>query len=129
MKQESLFNNEPSIKFQKIIKEHGEVYANPSILKQKVESYVERIKEEITHNEFINVELAKKIRDVCMVLIDEYEKASNIDKKYINATINYFITTDDDEEDLFSPLGFDDDAEIINECLKLIKKENLSIDM
>ena len=129
MKQESLFNNEPSIKFQKVIKEHGEVYTNPTILRQNVENHINRIMEETSHNEFINVKLAKKIKDICLILIDEYDKCTTDAQRYINATVNYFIATDDEEEDLFSPLGFDDDAEILNECLKLIGKENLTIDM
>jgi uncharacterized membrane protein YkvA (DUF1232 family) len=127
--QESLFNNEPSRKFKEIIKEYGEVYTNPNLLKNSIEKYMQRIEEETTSNEFINVTLANKIKDVCMILIKDYEKVDNEKKKYIVATINYFITAYDDEEDLFSPLGFDDDAEVLNECLILIDKKELIVEL
>jgi uncharacterized membrane protein YkvA (DUF1232 family) len=129
MKQESLFNNGPSVEFQKIIKEHGEVYTNTALLKESLEKYMDKIKEETAYNEFINVSLATKIKDVCMILINDYEKVDNEKKKYIVATINYFVTTDDEEEDLFSPLGFDDDTEILNECLSLVNKKELIIEL
>jgi uncharacterized membrane protein YkvA (DUF1232 family) len=129
MRQESLFNNEPSRKFREIVKEHGEVYTNPILLKQSLEKYIEKIKEETMSNEFINVELANKIKNVCLVLIEEYENVDNEKKKYIVATINYFVTANDDEEDLFSPLGFDDDADVLNECLYLIDKKELTVEL
>ncbi|MFJ7364037.1 hypothetical protein ACIQWQ_07885 [Peribacillus frigoritolerans] len=129
MQKGSLFNDEPSIKLQKVIKEHGEVYTNSTILRQNVENHINKIMEETSHNEFINVKLAKKIKDICLILIDGYDKGTTDEQKYINAAVNYFIATDDEEKDLFSPLGFDDDVEILNECLKLIGKLNLTIDM
>ncbi|MGG4489716.1 hypothetical protein [Metabacillus idriensis] len=127
MRQESFFNKQPSKKFREIVKEHGEIYTNPKLLKQSLEIYIEKVKEETMTNEFINVELANKIKDVCLVLIDDYEDVDNEKKKYIVATIIYFVTANDDEKDLFSPLGFDDDADILNECLNLIDKKELTV--
>ncbi|MBM7572940.1 hypothetical protein [Aquibacillus albus] len=129
MNQESLFGNQPSSKFLKVIKEHGEVYTNQKILKQNVEKHYNKVQEATKQNEFININLAKKIKDVCLILIEKFDTVSTEEKRYINATVNYFITSEDEEEDLFSPLGFDDDVEILNECLKLIGKESLIIDI
>ncbi|WP_277679362.1 hypothetical protein [Gracilibacillus dipsosauri] len=129
MGKDSLFGNEPSSKFLKVLKEHGEVYTNPKILKQNVENHFRKVQQATAQNEFINVNLAKEIQDVCLALISYYDNANNNEQRYINATINYFTTSDDEEEDFFSPIGFDDDAEIVNECLELIGKENLRIDI
>jgi uncharacterized membrane protein YkvA (DUF1232 family) len=129
MKQESLFNNQPSNKFQKIIKEHGEIYTNSELLKQSLKDYVVKIKEETAYNEFINISQAIKIKDVCIALVEDYEKFEYEQKKYIVATINYFVTSEDEEDDLFSPLGFDDDTEVLNECLSLINKKELIIEL
>jgi uncharacterized membrane protein YkvA (DUF1232 family) len=129
MKQGSLFDNEPSVRFQKIIKEYGEIYTNPEILRQSIEKHMIIIMAETSQNEFINVSLAEKIKDICLLLIEEFNDKTLEEKRYISATVNYFISKDDEEEDLFSPLGFDDDAEILNECLKLIGKESLTIDI
>ena len=129
MKQGSLFSKEPSFKFKKIVREHAEVYSSPVLLRQKIENHLEKVLQETRRNEFINVNLAMKIKDVCLILIDELTKESLEKQNYITATINYFITTSDEEEDLYSPLGFDDDAEIVNECLKLIGREDLLIEL
>ncbi|MYL37369.1 hypothetical protein [Halobacillus litoralis] len=129
MVKESLFGKEPSRQFQMALKEHGEVYTNPSILRQTIENHFEKIQEATKQNEFINLHLAEKIREVCLILINEYKKVSHDEQRYINATINYFVDINDEEDDLYSPLGFDDDAEIVNECLELIGKEDLTIDI
>lgn len=129
MGKDSLFENQPSSKFLEILKEHGEVYTNTKILQQNVENHYRKVQQATAQNEFINVNLAKKIKDVCMTLINHYDNANNEEQRYINATLNYFTTSDDEEGDFFSPIGFDDDVEILNECLKLIGKENLRIDI
>jgi uncharacterized membrane protein YkvA (DUF1232 family) len=124
-----LFNYLPSEKFRNIINEYAGTYVSPNILKQQIQKYLKEIEKETLQNEFINLPLAKKIARVCLLLLDVYDQYNEEEKKFINATINYFLHSHDDEEDLYSPLGFDDDAEILNECLRLLKKEDLTIEI
>jgi uncharacterized membrane protein YkvA (DUF1232 family) len=124
-----LFNYLPSEKFTNIINEYAGTYVSPNILKQQIQKYLKEIEKETLQNEFINLPLAKKIAGVCLLLLDAYDQYNEEEKKFINATINYFLHSHDEEEDLYSPLGFDDDAEILNECLRLLKKEDLTIEI
>jgi uncharacterized membrane protein YkvA (DUF1232 family) len=124
-----LFSYLPSEKFTNIINEYAGTYVSPNILKQQIQKYLKEIEKETLQNEFINLPLAKKIARVCLLLLDVYDQYNEEEKKFINATINYFLHSHDDEEDLYSPLGFDDDAEILNECLRLLKKEDLTIEI
>ncbi|MGG6432742.1 hypothetical protein ACPF7I_01860 [Anoxybacillus sp. D401a] len=124
-----LFSYLPSEKFTNIINEYAGTYVSPNILKQQIQKYLKEIEKETLQNEFINLPLAKKIASVCLLLLDVYDQYNEEEKKFINATINYFLHSHDDEEDLYSPLGFDDDAEILNECLRLLKKEDLTIEI
>lgn len=129
MYKDSLFDYMPSQKFEAVLKEYKGTYLNAEKLKQKVKVYLEDIKKETIYNEFINITLADKIGNVCIFLLDQYNKYNKEEQQFINVTVNYFLACNDEEEDLYSPLGFDDDAEILNECLKLIKKEDLIIDI
>ncbi|MES5265446.1 hypothetical protein [Priestia megaterium] len=126
---DSLFRYLPSKKFESILKEYRSLYISPNILKQQVNRYLERIEAEISHNEFINLPLAKRIVEVSLDLLNVYDQHSKEEQEFIHSAIHYFLNANDDEEDLYSPLGFDDDAEIINECLRLLNKENLTIDI
>jgi hypothetical protein len=47
--------------------------------------------------------------------------------RWIKAAACYFIHVDDDENDLASPIGFDDDAEVVNACLRHVGLGNLCV--
>lgn len=124
---DSLFRYLPSRKFESILKEYSSIYVSPEILKQQVKKYLKKIEVETCHNEFINLPLAKKIGETSLSLLDFYEQHNQEEQEFIHSTIQYFLNANDDEEDLYSPIGFDDDAEIMNECLRLLRKEELTI--
>lgn len=126
---DSLFGSLPSKRFEEIIREYCVSYAEPVTLKQQVLRYLEKVEFETLQNEFINFSLAKKIAEVCILLLDVYDQYNIEEQKFISAAIQYFLQSSDDEEDLYSPLGFDDDAEVLNECLCLLKKEDLIIEI
>lgn len=126
---DSLFDYLPSKKLEAIIRGYSVSDAEPVTLKQQVQKYVEKVEFETLQNEFINFSLAKKIAEVCILLLDVYDQYNKEEQKFINAAIQYFLDSNDDEEDLYSPLGFDDDAEILNECLRLLKREDLTIEI
>lgn len=43
--------------------------------------------------------------------------------------MRYFATRNDNEPDFQSPLGFEDDAEILNACLKFIDRDDLCLNV
>jgi hypothetical protein len=42
--------------------------------------------------------------------------------------ILYFVSSNEEEDDHKSPIGFDDDADVINACLRVAGRDDLCID-
>ena len=78
-------------------------------------------------NPLVNVPLAEALAGVIRRLVDDWEtgrfepEASlRYDVGYwLRGALRYFSHSDDEEPDLSSPLGFEDDAEVLNACLRL----------
>ena len=47
--------------------------------------------------------------------------------RWIKAAALYFIHSDDDEHDFDSPIGFEDDAEVVNACLRFCGLDDLCV--
>ena len=75
----------------------------------------------------VNVALAEALADVIRRLADAWDTGhfrpqvtTEYDTGYwLRGAIRYFSQVDDEEPDLSSPLGFEDDAEVLNACLRL----------
>jgi hypothetical protein len=42
--------------------------------------------------------------------------------------VDYFVMRDDGEDDLHSPIGFDDDARVVNAVLDALGRSDLRVD-
>lgn len=69
-------------------------------------------------NRLVNVRLATAICDVIHHVFDHWEELQLGPRGWLGGAILYFATCNDDEHDFTSSLGFEDDAEILNACLK-----------
>lgn len=75
----------------------------------------------------VNVRLAQAIYDCCKELVSSFDTLPNHAKAWIKGAILYFAETSDGEPDFESFLGFEDDCEILNACLKLANRDDLII--
>ena len=88
----------------------------------QIDAYLEHLQSLQSENEFLDLESAKRIAAQCKVLLD------GLDAEYhqlVQAGIHYFIEKDDAESDLDSPIGFDDDAEVIRLIAKEMGREDV----
>lgn len=126
---ENQINFEIQLKFQDLIEKYSvdEAMLSPKLL-ELINKYENRILDEYSRNEFLNIKLANNIMVVFKNLCGEYDNFDISQKKYFIAALRYFIDSEDSDDDFESFFGFEDDAEIVNEMLILIKREDLIIE-
>ena len=80
-----------------------------------------RIVEKTAKTEMVDLKTATEIFDRIEKLVPYLETRKNAGEIYsFFLVVYYYIQVEDDENDLNSPVGFDDDAEIMNLFLKTL---------
>ena len=75
----------------------------------------------------VNIELAAAIVHVFDQVSHEWSSISELARPWCKAMIAYFISSNDQEKDFNSLIGFDDDVEVVNSCLKFAGKTDLCL--
>jgi len=78
-------------------------------------------------NCMVNVALAAGLLRSIRQLLADWDAVPEHAKPWCKGMIRYFTLCHDDEDDFNSPLGFDDDAAVINACLKLAGRTDLCV--
>lgn len=92
-------------------------------LATQVDAYLETVRAALPDNEFIDIDLATRIADACKDLLALYPKLSEKDRASVVGAARYFIEQHDADDDLESVLGFEDDMEVVNFVIALIKAD------
>ena len=74
----------------------------------------------------INVALVSALADALMQALKRTAE-DDLKARWIKAAALYFIHSDDDEHDFDSPIGFEDDAEVVNACLRFCGFDELCV--
>lgn len=96
-------------------------------LLQEAENHVQCAREASEQNCMVNVAMAEGLLAVIKQLAEDWSRIPPHAEQWCKGMIRYFTISDDDEDDFSSPIGFDDDAEVINACLRLAGRSDLCI--
>ena len=86
---------------------------------QAVEHHLVAIAAVHAQNPLVNLRLATAIRDVIEHVLSAWDNLPPAARIWLAGAMLYFAKSNDDEPDFTSPIGFEDDAEILNACLRL----------
>lgn len=76
-----------------------------------------------THdNEFVDIEEAVRLHALLVDALGEWDSLSDEQRAVLANAVSYLVRTDDDEDDLGSPIGFEDDAEVVESALRRIRQ-------
>jgi uncharacterized membrane protein YkvA (DUF1232 family) len=78
-------------------------------------------------NRLVNLRLAIAIRDSIERIITDWDAQSEVARQWLAAVILYFSHADDDEPDFNSAIGFEDDVEALNACLRFAQRDDLCL--
>jgi len=82
-----------------------------------------------SRNRIVNLRLATAIASVAETLLSEWESIAEQHRNWLGGAILYFADSRDSEHDFSSAIGFEDDAEVMNACLKFAGKSSLCIEI
>ena len=91
------------------------------------EEHLEKVGRAYSKNIFINFKLAKEIFNTFRVVTTQWGNLPKHCYPWLRGMMRYFTLSTDLESDFTSPIGFDDDVDIMNACLKLAGCEDLCL--
>ena len=99
----------------------------PKKMLQEAEKHLTLAREAHKEHPLINIKLAEAIVKVFRKVIAEWEAIPESAQKWCLGMICYFSLGEDEIDDFDSPIGFEDDAEVVNSCLRMIDREEWCI--
>jgi len=86
----------------------------PAQQQRELTTYLQSLESQAAEHEFLDLELARQLSQECEALLDLLNnRTSEQTHRLVQMAVSYFIDPHDAEDDTDSPIGFDDDAEVI----------------
>lgn len=101
----------------------------PQELLSEARAHLEAARSAHASNRMINLRLATAVVETIGRAIDQWGSVSALSRSWLIGAICYFSRSDDDEPDFSSPIGFEDDVEVLNACLRFAKLSDLCINV
>lgn len=99
----------------------------PAQLGQEVQRHLEDTRLAYTRNRLVNLRLATALSDVVTDTLGRWGSLAPHARRWLAGACLYFARSNDEEPDFTSPIGFEDDAEILNACLRLAQFDDLCV--
>lgn len=87
-------------------------------LLQRVKRHLDESRSAHARNRIVNLRLAMAIAEVAEQLLSDWGSMTTEHRNWLGGAILYFADSRDNEHDFSSAIGFEDDAEVLNACLK-----------
>lgn len=101
--------------------------ADLHVLRGQLSGHLDAIEEESFEFEFLELDLARKIAICLNQLLDIAATFDADQRSTLRAAVTYFVKADDEENDFESPIGMEDDAEVVNEACRILGRPDLVI--
>jgi len=105
----------------------GESVPDAATLTHQVQCYWDEIETASLTKPLVDCDLAGKIQLSLITALQQWDSFPLKDQTWIAAAVMYFVECDDDEHDFDSPIGFDDDAEVVSAVMLMIDRKDLVI--
>jgi len=93
-----------------------------------IDDYADEIVRVANRRGDLDINLADCIARCCLTLLNEqWDGEGDQRKRLIQAACYYYVENDDEDGDLQSVYGFDDDAELLNVILENLDRPDLAI--
>lgn len=103
--------------------------APPAELLQEARDHLERARGAYATNRMINVPMAAAICGAIADVVDRWDTLLPNARSWLAGAVLYFAKCNDDEPDFSSPIGFEDDTEVLNACLRFANQDDLCLNV
>lgn len=105
---------------------YREPVLEPDALEAQLGELSEHLETQAPHTEFMDIELARKLVRRCLALVNGLDHDTPEEhRRLIQTAVRYLILEEDSEGDTTSPIGFDDDALVIELVAKAVGREDV----
>lgn len=99
-------------------------------LRDEVSFYMHQVRDEAVDNGIVDLDMAEDIAEAARALITYAAGLGDPEAHlFIHAAVRYFVMEDDAEDDFASPIGFDDDAEVMSAVAIVLDRPDLEIEL
>jgi uncharacterized membrane protein YkvA (DUF1232 family) len=96
-------------------------------LGDRVQAHLQHARFAAQTNPMVNTALAEAIAATFTNLLSRWPTLTDLATPWLKGAMLYFVETDDDDPDFDSPIGFEDDVEVLNACLRMAGLEELCL--
>lgn len=83
-------------------------------LRERVHAYLGGLEGAAREHEFMDVATGRELGERCLRLLDRVASSQSEDeRRAVQAAVLYYVLDEDAESDTGSPIGFDDDREVV----------------
>lgn len=101
--------------------------ASVADLLDQVETHADDARRAHAGSRLVNVRFAEAIRDAFRCVAGDWDRIPVQGRYWLLGAMRYFVSCDDDEPDFQSAIGFEDDAEVLNACLRMSGRPDLCL--
>ena len=96
-------------------------------LLSRVDAHMDQARHAHARSRLVNIRFAEAIHNAFRTIVEEWERIPVEAHYWLRGAMRYFVSSDDDEDDFTSAIGFEDDAEVLNACLCLAGRYDLCL--
>jgi uncharacterized membrane protein YkvA (DUF1232 family) len=101
----------------------------PTDIVKEALGHLDKVRKAYAQNHMINLRLATAICQTIAKAAARWEVIPENNRSWLMGAFTYFVTREDDEPDFRSPIGFEDDTEVLNACLRFAQMDDLCVDV
>ncbi len=98
-------------------------------LEPSVDDYLVVVRAAAATRDFVDLRLAEQIADALRVLLAVADDYTGRERALLAGAVGYFTHVDDENSDLTSATGLEDDAEVLNAVCRYLSRSDLQIDL
>ena len=85
-------------------------------------THLARVRDAARDNEFVDAAEAIRLHMLLAEALESWDDLDGEQRVVLADAVHYLVRTDDEEDDLRSPIGFEDDAEVVEAALEQIRR-------
>lgn len=87
----------------------------------QMDAHLVHVRDAARENEFVDIAEAEQIHQRLRATLETWHELTDDQRQILSEAVAYLVRTSDDEDDLRSPIGFEDDAEVVSTALERIR--------
>jgi len=96
-------------------------------LSRKIATHLDLIEEAEFDNALVDANLAHRLADALTMLVRDASSLDADGRASLRGALEYFLLTNDGEDDVISPTGLQDDARVVNHVCALLGRSELAV--